>query len=276
MGATMTGLNDDRALVWGGQITPTDPAGEYATGLSAGSAVQVTSITLATAPPTQFHTATLLTADPTQTNRTIIVTGGFVETTMNMGQALQPPAPMTAARLLTVTVAGTVSQSTPLFSNYTFDSTCSMDGRYRPAGWESAIDLGRGRVLISGGAPTVSGSCNDCDDSGSDFRCAIKQASLFTAPSTISPARETLQISRYGHTSTMMRDGNVLIVGGITAAGSPRVLRDVEVYNPRPIVPVFDASSGNPDPDDPLIGDLTSTVRPPGEALPGAAQCGEL
>ena len=101
--------------------------------------------------------------------------------------------------------------------------------------------------------------------------------SAMAAPSTLSPAREALQIPRYGHTSTMMRDGNVLIVGGITAsAGAPRVLRDVEIYNPRPIVPLFDASSGNPDPDDPLAGDLTSTVRPPGQPLSGMPQCGEL
>jgi len=277
MGATLTALSDDRALVWGGQITPTDPAGEHVTGLAAGGTVAATSITLATAPPTQFHTATLLPQDPGQTNRTIIVTGGFVETTMNMGQALEPPAPMAAARLLTVTVGGTVSQSTPLFSNYPLDSTCAVDGRYRPAGWESAVDLGRGRVLISGGAPTVSGTCNDCDDDGSDFRCATKQASLFTVPSTMSPAREGLQIPRYGHTSTLMRDGNVLIVGGITSAASnPRVLRDVEIYNPRPIVPAFDPSSGTPDPDDPVAADLTSTVRAPGDPLSATAQCGEL
>jgi len=277
MGATLTALNDDRALVWGGQIAPTDPAGEHITGLSAGGTMAGTTITLATAPPTQFHTATLLPQDTGQTNRTIVVTGGFLETTTNMGQALQPPAPMAAARLLTVTVGGTVSQSTPLFSSYPLDSTCAIAGRYRPAGWESAVDLGRGRVLITGGAPTVSGTCNDCDDGGSDFRCATRQASLFTTPSTMSPAREGLQIPRYGHTSTLMRDGNVLIVGGVTsAAGNPRVLRDIEVYNPRPIVPAFDPSSGNPDPDDPVAGDLTSTVRPPGEPLSATAQCGEL
>ena len=35
MGATMTALDDDIALVWGGQITPTDPAGDFITGLGA-------------------------------------------------------------------------------------------------------------------------------------------------------------------------------------------------------------------------------------------------
>lgn len=273
MGATMTAFDDDSALVWGGQITPTDPAGDYITGLSATGTLMDTSVTLATAPPTQFHTATLLPPSTASTDRTIIVTGGFVETTTNMGQALQPPAPMAAARLLTVSTGGTVSQSTPIFSSqYPPDSTCSVDGRYRPAGWESAVDLGRGRVLITGGAPTLAGGCNDCDDGGSDYRCATGQASLFTAPSTIAPAIERLQIPRYGHTATLMRDGNVLIVGGVTAAaGNPRILRDVEVYNPRPIVPAVDPTTG--DPDDPAAADLMSSPRAPGAPLNAATQC---
>jgi hypothetical protein len=279
MGATLTAIDDDAALLWGGQIAPTDPAGGYVTGLSAKGTVKATSVTLATAPPTQFHTATLLPPDATTPNRTIVVTGGFIETTMNMGQALQPPTPMQAARLLTVTPAGGVAQSTPMFpASYPFDSTCGKGVHYRPAGWQSAVDLGRGRVLITGGAPTVLGNCNDCDDGGTDFRCATAQASLFTAPSTLAPALDTyMQIARYGHTSTLMNDGNVIIIGGVTSAAAlPRILRDVEVYNPRPIVPDFDPNSGNPDPDDPLAADLTSTVRPPGVPLSAAAQCGVL
>ncbi|HEX8953833.1 MAG TPA: kelch repeat-containing protein [Polyangia bacterium] len=275
MGATMTALTDDAALVWGGQITPTDPAGEHLAGLSAGAVTQ-TPVTLATAPPTQFHTATLLPPSPSTTNRTIVITGGFIETTTNMGQALQPPAPAAAARLLTVTTTGTVSQSTPMLSSgYSPDASCMLDNRYRPAGWESAVDLGRGRVLISGGAPMLAGGCNNCDDGGSDFRCSTAQASLFSAPSTISPALEKLQIARYGHSSTLMSDGNVLIVGGVTAAaGNPRILRDVEVYNPRPIVPAFDPATG--DPDDPVAADLASTPRTPGAPLNAAAECGVL
>ena len=275
IGASLTALGDDTALLWGGQTDPMQPAGERLAGLSAKGAVKDTTIALATAPPTQFHTATLLPQATGETNRTIIVTGGFVATTMNMGQALQPPSPMQAARLLTLTVTGTVSQSTPMFSTYMFDATCSLEPRYRPAGWESAVDLGRGRVLITGGAPTVLGACNDCEDGGTDFRCATAQASLFTTPSTMSPAREKLQIPRYGHSSTLMHDGNVLIVGGVTAAaGMPRILRDVEVYNPRPIVPEVDATTG--DPDDPVAADLTSSPRMPGAQSTTTPQCGAL
>jgi hypothetical protein len=196
---------------------------------------------------------------------------------MNMGQALQPPAPAQAARLLTVTLTGTVSQTAPVLASYVLDSTCADNARYRPAGWESAVDLGRGRVLVAGGAPTVTGTCNDCDDGGSDFRCATAQASLLTAPSTLSPTLERMQIPRYGHSATLLHDGNVLVVGGATsAAGAPRILRDGEVYNPRPIVPQFDGSSGNPDPDDPAAADLTSQVRAPGQELGTTTECGEL
>jgi hypothetical protein len=86
-----------------------------------------------------------------------------------------------------------------------------------------------------------------------------------------------MQLPRYGHTSTLMHDGNVLIVGGVTAAGGlQRILRDVEVYNPRPIVPAFDPSSGSPDPDDPVARDLTTQVRTPGAPLSDAAQCQKL
>ncbi len=276
MGATMTALTDDTGLVWGGQITPTDAAGEYVTGLAAKGAVKSTAVTLATAPPTEFHSATPLPADAGP-NRTIVVTGGFIATTMQ--QALQPPAPSQAARLLTVTPTGTVTQTTPMLSGYVLDPSCTNPMRYQPAGWQSAVDLGRGRLLIAGGAPTVTGSCNDCDDGGNDYRCATSQASLFTAPSTLSPALERLQIARYGHTATLLADGNVLVVGGVTAAmGAPRLLREVEMYNPRPIVPAYDASSGKPDPDDPIAVDLSATnaTRAPGQPLSTRSLCGEL
>jgi hypothetical protein len=281
MGATLTPVSEDAALLWGGQVTmPTDPAGEFVTGLANPNTVKSTTVTLTAAPPTEFHTATVLPPDSGATNRAIVVTGGFIATTMQGGQALQPPAPTMAARLLTVTVTGTVTQTAPMLSNYPLDTTCNAaNPHYRPAGWESAVDLGRGRVLVSGGAPTVTGTCNDCDDGGSDFRCATSQASLFTTPSTLSPALEKLQIARYGHTSTLMRDGNVLVVGGVTAAGgAPRILRDAEMYNPRPIAPQFDATSGSPDPDDPIAADLMaqSAARAPGQPLSAQTQCGEL
>ena len=251
MGATMTALTDDVALVWGGQITPTDPAGDFITGLGeehpqghggdAGDGA-------ADAVPLGDDPA----PDPTTTNRTIIVTGGFVETTMNMGQALQPPAPMMAARLLTVTTTGMVSQSSPMLATYTLDPTCIDPARYRPAGWQSPVDLGRGRVLISGGAPTVSGTCNDCDDGGSDFRCSTAQASLVhravdAGAGEGDPADPALRAQLDADARRQRAHRRRRHRGGGDAAHPARR---------RGLQPAADRarlrpSSGNPDPDDP-------------------------
>lgn len=269
MGATLTALGDDTALLWGGPIVPSDPAGAFVTGLGATHAVALTAVTLATAPPTQFHTATLLPADASTADRAIFVTGGFVQTTTNMGQALQPPGPTEALRILTVTPTGTVTSAPPTVTGYD-----PATNPYRPAGWESAVDLGRGRVLVTGGAPTITGGTNDCQG-GSDFYCALVQASVFTAPGTLAPTTEPMQLPRYGHTSTLLPDGNVLVVGGIGAPGDqPRLLGDAEVYDPRAVVPPWDPSSGNPDPDDP-IADRDMVVRAPGAETEGHV-CSQL
>lgn len=280
MGASLTALGDDTALLWGGAIAPTDPAGYFVSGLGSKNSVKLTAAALAAAPPTQFHSADALPATMSSTSRTILVTGGFVQTTTSMGQALQPPTPAQSARLLTVTAAGVVSSSPAMLSGYTLDSGCTDPMRYRPAGWQSAVALGRGRVLVTGGAPTITGACNDCDGGG-DYRCATQQASLFTAPATLAPTTEKMQVPRYGHTATLMRDGNVLITGGATAAGAAaRLIDDVEVYNPRPMVPLYDPSTGSPDPDDPIAADLTGATPPksraPGQTVSPASVCGIL
>lgn len=286
MGATLTPLGDDSALLWSGQITPTDPAGELLTGLGAGHTVKATAITVAGAPATEFHTATLLPADPSNPGvHQLLVTGGFLATTMNMGQALQPPSAQ-SARVVSVSATNAVTQSLPMLSTYAYDPTCMSPTRYRPAAWESAVDVGQGRVLVTGGAPTVSAACTQDCDGGNDFRCATAQASIF-ASNTLAPTHfnaadgtlERMQVARYGHTSTLLPDGNVLIVGGVTAqGGNPRVLGDAEVYNPRPIVPSFDSASTRPDPDDPIAADLVALgmTRAPGQAVSVRTLCNEL
>ena len=86
------------------------------------------------------------------------------------------------------------------------------------------------------------------------------------------PALEGLQVGRFGHTSTLLTDGNVLIVGGISRppdGSAPRTVGDAEIYNPRATIPPWDAT--NPgfalDADDPQYNDLVGlkpVVRLPG------------
>jgi hypothetical protein len=277
----MTALDDKTALVWGGAIDPSMAVGELLSGLDAGS----TPATMALKPTGQldtlFHTATLLDSDPTLSMHTLLVTGGFLETTTLGNLALLPPPPdknNPSARLVSITPSsGTVTVTgVTLGGSYVYDSACTMNGRYRPAGWEAATALGGGRVLVSGGAPTYVSTppCDDCDG-GSGLFCATRQASVFVPPATLQPVTEPLQVARFGHAETPLGDGNVLVTGGIGAGGgTPRLVGDAEVYNPRPLKSSFSASGMPPDPDDPLAADmkLLGLTRVPGQAatMPGA------
>jgi hypothetical protein len=287
IGATLTALDDTTALVWGGAIQPSDPIGELVTGLAAGKTVTSTAVTTMGQVATQFHTATLLGLPGTADSHTLLVTGGFVETTTSMGSALEPPAAGEAARLVTVTTATGAVTVAPvnLASPYITDATCTMNNRYRGAGWEAAA-VTQGKVLVCGGAPTYLSMppCDDCDG-GSGLYCATRQASLFTPPSTLAPVTEPLQVPRFGHTATTMRDGNVLVLGGIGAgSGTPRVIADGEEYNPRPFKTTFSTSMMPSDPDDPLGADMKAMgyVRAPGKqavkvgSTTAAQPCGEL
>ena len=236
---------------------------EIITGLSMGGTIASTALGLPGTPSTQFHTATLLSnAAP---DKSILVTGGFA---VDMsGNAVQPPPAADAARVVTLASDGSIgSVAATLGGGYVSDTNnCMNSQRYRPAGWESAVILPNGRgVLITGGSPTYTTmpACNDCDSGGSVL-CSSRQASIFTAATaTIAPAPDLLQVGRFGHTTTLLSDGSVLITGGLTLAGgadSPRVSADAEVYNPRTAVPPYDMTQPAPvDLDDPIKADLMS------------------
>jgi hypothetical protein len=254
VGATLSLLPDGSALVWGGGTAPADPFGLLITGLSA-RAPNASALAAAGTVDTQFHTATVLPGGG------VLVTGGFEVVTG--GNNIQPPPANRAVRVITVSGVTALSTPVPLAGGYTGDPTCSMDGRYRPAGWESAVDLGRGRILVTGGSPTyvsrgtMTPGCNDCD-SGSGILCALNQASLFVIPDgaaqgQLQPTAEPMMIDRFGHTSTLLDDGTVLLTGGISQPESPRMVADAEVYNPRSLTPPYDpAQPADGDADDPL------------------------
>jgi hypothetical protein len=262
IGPGLVQLSDDAALLWGGGLTGGASQAEIITGLNSMNTPSSSALGLPGVPVTQFNTATLV--DPMTSS--VLVTGGFdVDAS---GNAAQPPDAAQAVQLITVdTAGGTVSnKGVPFGGTYVSDaSTCSNSARYRPAGWESAITLPGGRgVLITGGAPTFDSNrkCNDCE-SGSKpttLLCSSKQASLYGSDGKLSPAADSLQVSRYGHSSTVLPDGTVLIAGGYTLAPNTadvRLAPDAEVYNPVPSLPPYNMTDAMPeDLDDPLLVDL--------------------
>jgi hypothetical protein len=267
-GATVTILDDTRALVWGGGATG-DPIGELVTGIDGTPA---TTAQPGTSAMTQFHTATLLAGT---TNPTVLITGGF-EVTAG-GVNTQPPAPLSAVRL--VTINGTTATPTPvrfsgsLMADPTCNDNVTKDTRYKPAGWESAASLSGGRrVLVTGGTPSTMAvpaemRCADCPGDAS-LVCALQQAVIYDAvKATLTRTTGPMQVARFGHTSTVLADGTVLIVGGIGGGTTSGFVADVEVYNPTAVLAPYDESTGA-DADDPVLGDLPGHD-PPLRRAPG-------
>jgi hypothetical protein len=284
VGATLSPLYGDTALVWGGGRAPMDPAGDLVTGLTS-AAPKGAAVMLATTPLTQFHTATVFTASANAAS--VLVTGGF---TVGAGAiAMQPPAAAEAARVLSITDGKPITAAPVTLSGYSADPVCMDPARYRPAGWESATLLPSGQVLVTGGSPTfVAGAtpCNDCEMGGAGLLCSLDQASLFIPPSTLAKL-SPMQVGRYGHSSTLLSDGTVLIAGGLNqSSGAPRTIGDAEIYNPRGYVPLYNtADPATPDADDPLAVDIKNAglARAPGDVardphnnFPPAKPCGSF
>ncbi|HUS63240.1 MAG TPA: kelch repeat-containing protein [Kofleriaceae bacterium] len=276
-GATLSMLFGSQALLWGGAYAATDAPGELVNGLGrmAAGAITSTPVVLTGLPLTRFHTATAF--DGTATTANVLVTGGFE---LDPPLAIQPPKVGNGpVRVLAVTAPASVVSRPVTLAGFDLDPACGAAEHYRPAGWESAVRLANGSVLVTGGAPRFDATCNDCDG-GASLLCAIKQAALFTAPDTLRRI-EPMEQPRFGHTSTELRDGTVLIAGGFTpaAGGESRLTGESEVYNPRTVVPPYSAAQPElNDQDDPILSDLMSmgVQRAPGEtvrdpAKPGAA-----
>jgi hypothetical protein len=268
LGPSLVVLDADRAVVWGGALFSTAAQAEVLSGLSAGGTPMTTALGLPGVPGTQFQTATLVASGA---DSQVLVTGGFAVDAS--GNASQPPPAADAVHLITLAADGTISDAAvPFGGGYVADaSTCSNPSRYKPAGFESAVSLPHNRgILITGGAPTFdqNRSCNDCEH-GASLLCSVRQTSIYQAGGSLSPGPDSLQVGRFGHASTLLSDGTLLITGGTTlppGGGGPRVSSDAEVFNPRTFVPPYNTTDAMPvDLDDPIAGDLVSGLqRQPG------------
>jgi len=114
----------------------------------------------------------------------------------------------------------------------------------------SSVRLGNGKVLITGGT--------DGNTLGNGFA----SAELYDPDSqTFTALSSTMTTGRYGHTSTLLPDGTVLITGGINA-GAP--LNSAEIYDP--VANTFTALTAVIDGGISLSGQ-TATLLPNGKVL---------
>lgn len=270
---SVTPLSPTTALVLGAQVPAmvTDPINMLALPVSG----LPQALTLASpmgvqlmGAPTVYHTATRLGPPLTTAAGSgpaqLLVTGGFLMTAQPPQIPGQPPTPDVAVRLYTVPdPAGAQGPITyKAIATYSPTAMCGVsDGHYRPAGFEAATATPSGQqVLVTGGTPTVrygASPCVDCeptDQATSKLLCVLSQVSLYNAASGTFTAGPKLGLGRMGHQQTLLRDGTILLTGGLIRPGGDATAATVEaeVWNPRtadpaqldaedPVVPVLDA-----------------------------------
>ena len=91
-----------------------------------------------------------------------------------------------------------------------------------PRAYQTATLLANGKVLIAGG---TFGSVNGSPSGG-----ALASAELYDPVAGTYTATGNMTVARMYPTATLLNDGTVLIVGGVTASGN--ALATAEVYNP--------------------------------------------
>jgi len=116
------------------------------------------------------------------------------------------------------TSAGSPSDSAELYDPNTNTYTTLTATMTIPRKEHSAVRLGNGKVLITGGSP----ASNTLGIGFSSAELYDPDTQTFTALSA------TMTIERYGHTSTLLPDGTVLITGGYRQGQ----LNSAELYDP--------------------------------------------
>ena len=216
VGATLTTLDANRALVFGGDMSQVAPnesahAAEVVNGIGTGSVtstpltVPMTASVLATA----FHTSVLLDDGSVGIIGGFLVQGGVAINT-NDAAPLQRVKPDALGNLTTVTVPA---------------------GGFIGVGYHASTLVPEATaLLVSGGSPAMS-------TMGCGLLCSTQDAYLIDKTSFQVRSTHKLAVGRYGHQQSLLADGTVLVTGGMRLQpgknDAPGLLLDsVEVFNP--------------------------------------------
>ncbi len=242
---TVTGLKDGRALVVGGEDIDT---GNIADTEAYDPRTGAFTVTGAMSTPRLEHTATLL------SDGRVLIVGG-ARTWMGDGLAsaeiydprtgkFTPTGSMSAPRydhtatLLQdgrVLVVGGASASTNgdvgTASAEIYDP---RTGEFTPTGsmsvaryFHTATLLADGRVLVAGGTPGGMAT----DQTGGTISST---AEVYDPKSGTFAPTGSMTVSRAEHTATLMRDGRVLVVGGVSGPdGARNATASIEIYDPK-------------------------------------------
>lgn len=191
----------------------------------------------------------------------LLISGGLE---LSGSFASNPPADL-AVTMFQVTYQASGSQLTvsPLpTQGFTADRCGPSLTHFRAVAFDAAILLPSGdRVLANGGTPRSGGGpkgCADCEEDD-DLTCATQQSVIVSVPppgaAGVISRGNGLQVPRFGHTLSLLPDGNVLVVGGLTRRQQRTyAVAQAEIFNPARLTPPTAASNG--DADDPLHDEL--------------------
>ena len=221
VGATVTWMAADRALVWGGSLgsalgAESRDSGDLISGVAgaAPSSMAVTFDPTGLTPAARaFHAAIAIGDDD------VLVVGGFRVAGRATGDPALPfaervrfPAGDAAALVEAADAAGAI-----------------------PVGYLEGTPLAGGGALFTGGSPALGTDAAPCPDGTANFGlCAVADAWRWDGATQTLVRAPDLNAARWGHRSAVLLDGSVLVTGGFTNVGQKLfVVRTAELYNPR-------------------------------------------
>lgn len=220
-GASVTHLGNERALVFGGNLSSvmgaeSNESAHLLAGIaSMPSVLPVTISATSPPPPRAFHTAVAL------GDGRVLVVGGFA---VGAGEAIDPADP--AAFIVTVT---DVQVGDPPVTQHDVSAAAVGGDPIVPVGYLDVAPLISGGFLITGGSPNRMFACPG--EPGATYLCALPAAYRFVG-SNVENAGELI-MPRWGHRSALLSDGTVLVTGGLRYDDGLVLVEDVELWNPR-------------------------------------------
>jgi len=220
--------------------------------------------TLGTLPIYLFPTVTWM-DDPRTAAPRLLISGGLE---LVGSETSNPPAAMgtTMFQVTYSATAGTLEAVPALLGPGLGSDDCTPGlGHFRVVAFDAALLLPPGdRLLVNGGTPRNGGACNDCEGGDNDFTCGSSQSVLVSVPATALTAptitaAAPLTFPRFGHTLNLLRDGNVLVSGGLARRNQATwAVGQSELWNPTRVHPPTAMVQGGAsvDPDDPLASEL--------------------
>lgn len=243
LGHTLSMSSDGiSGLIWGGNLGQASPELSVAERLSVEPAPPTSAVltldasTTGGATPfsTAFHTATVLDDDD------VLIAGGFL---VESNLALNPSPTVQIVR---------IRRNGAQYEYYPQNF-----GDMTPVGYHAAVALPDGTVLLTGGSPIFEPGVTACPGGESAWTCSVSQVWIYTPgidpadggsvsqlPLTSLEEQPELQVSRFGHTMTMLGNNTVLIVGGLR--------RDDSNLYTEASAEIFNAATGSAGEDEPL------------------------